>query len=110
MIIGFVIWSITAVLFLGIGLWSRKSEKAVGFFSNTKPPEVTDTVKYNKAVSVIWFAFATIFELLGLPLLFLKQNSPLFIIVVLGTVFLVIGIVIAYIRIEGKYRKYSMKR
>ncbi len=104
MIIGFVIWSITAVLFLGIGLWSRKSEKAVGFFSNTNPPEVTDTAKYNKAVSVIWFAFAIILELLGLPLLFLKQNSSLFIIVVLGTVFLVIGIIIAYIRIEGKYR------
>lgn len=105
MIIGFVIWSIVAVLFLGIGLWSRKSEKAVGFFSNTKPPEVTDIAKYNKAVSIIWFVFAIILELLGLPLLFLKQNSPLFLVVVLGTVFLVIGIIIAYIRIEGKYRK-----
>lgn len=105
MIIGFVIWSMTALLFLGIGLWSRKSEKAVGFFSNTKPPEVTDIAKYNKAVSIIWFVFAIILELLGLPLLFFKQNSPLFIIVVLETFFLVIGIMIAYIRIEDMYRK-----
>lgn len=105
MIIEFVIWSMTALLFLGIGLWSRKSEKAVGFFSNTKPPEVTDIAEYNKAVSVIWFVFAIILELLGLPLLFAGQNSPVFIIVVLGTFFLVIGIMIAYIRIEDKYRK-----
>lgn len=105
MIIGFVIWSIVALLFFGIGIWSRKAEKPVGFWSNVKAPEVNDVKEYNNAVSIIWFVFAVIFELLGFPLLFFEQNSPIFLVVAVGTVFLIIGIMIAYTRVENKYRK-----
>ena len=70
MIAGFIIWSIIALVLIGIGIWAWKSNKAVGFFSGVKPPEVSDARKYNHSVAVLWFAYAVLFELLGLPFLF----------------------------------------
>ena len=63
MIFGFVIWSIVFLVLLGIGIWAWKSEKAVGFYTGTKPPEVTDVRKYNRSIAVLWFAYAGLFEL-----------------------------------------------
>ena len=63
MIIAFVIWSVVSVIFLGIGISCRKSENAV---------------------SMLWFSSAIFFEILGIPFLFLGQNSPLFIPIVFG--------------------------
>lgn len=104
MIIAFIIWSIVAVLFLGIGISGRKSKEAVGFFTFVKPPEVTDVSKYNRSVSSLWVIVAAIFEIIGIPLLFLEQNSPMFILVVFGVMALVIGMMIVYLRIQAKYR------
>jgi len=72
---GFIVWSIIALILIGIGIGGWKSNKAVGFFSGVKPPEVSDVRKYNHSVAVLWFAYAALFELLGIPFLFLKQNS-----------------------------------
>ena len=47
--------------------------------------------------------FTLLFEMIGVSLLFIKQNSPLVILIVLGVVFLVIGTMVAYIKIESKY-------
>ena len=105
MLIGFIIWTIVSCLFLVIGITNRKADFPVGFFSNVKAPDVTDIKKYNKEVSNIWLVFAILFELLGVPLLFFEQNDPVFIIVILGTVALIIGIIIAYLRVEMKYKK-----
>ena len=105
MIAGFIIWSICALLFFVIGLRSRRSKKAAGFWANAKAPEVTDVRKYNHAVSNIWFVLAAAFELLGIPLLFLKQNSPMVFLSVIGVVFLLIGSMTAYVKIENTYRK-----
>ncbi|MFR8547703.1 MAG: hypothetical protein ACLVEV_03620 [Lachnospiraceae bacterium] len=105
MIIGFVIWSIVAVIFLGIGVACRRADNAMGFFTFIKPPVVTDVKQYNKAVSILWFTAATILEILGLPLLFAKQNSPVFIFMIIAIMLLVIGMMIAYLRIESKYKK-----
>ena len=105
MIIGFVIWSITSVIMLAIGIWSYRSEKPVGFFTGAKPPEVKDTKKYNHAVAILWFIYAVLLELFGIPLLFLKQNSAGFIPVFLGTIFITIGLMVGYVAIERKYRK-----
>ena len=104
MIIGFIIWSIVFLVILGIGIWSWHSGKAVGFFSGVKPPEVTDVRRYNRSVATLWFVYAALFESLGIPLLFLKQNSPGFIPVIFSVPALLIAMMIAYIRIEGKYR------
>lgn len=103
--IAFLIWTIICICFLGIGIYSRFSKKEVGFWANAKVIEATDVQAYNKAVSKLWIVFAILFELLGVPFLFMKQNSPLVIISILGTVFLVIGIILAYTMIENKYRK-----
>ncbi len=104
MIMAFIIWSIVAVLFLGIGISGRKSKEAVGFFTFVKPPVVTDVSKYNHSVSILWIAVAVIFEIIGIPFLFLEQNSPMFIPVIVGAVALIIGMIIVYLRIEKKYK------
>ena len=104
MIIAFLIWTGCALLFLGTGIWCRKAEKHVGFFANSKPPEVTDIRAYNHAVSRIWFTASILLEILGLPFLFFIQNSPAFIFTYLGTVFLCLGMITCYTFIESKYR------
>lgn len=105
MIVGFVIWSIIFFALLGIGIWAWKSDKAVSFYTGTKPPEVTDVRKYNRAVAILWFVYAGLFELLGLPFLFLKQNAAGFLWVVLGTVAITIALMIVYNRILRKYEQ-----
>ena len=105
MITGFVIWSITSVIMLGIGIWSYRSEKPVGFFTGTKPPDVKDAKEYNHAVGILWFSYAVLLEIMGIPFLFLKQNSAGFIPVFLGTIAITIGLMVGYVAIEKKYRK-----
>lgn len=104
MVIGFVIWSIVAISFCGIGISCRKSHEAVGFFTFINPPTVENIEHYNRAVSVLWFAVAILFEIIGIPFLFLEQNSPLFILVIFAVVILVIAMMIAFFRIEAKYK------
>lgn len=105
MIVGFIIWSICAAIFGGIGISCRKSGEAAGFFTFVKPPVVEDVEHYNNAVSKLWFAGSGVFEIIGVPLLFLKQNSPLFVLVVFAVVILFLVIMIVYIKIETKYKK-----
>ena len=104
MAIGFIIWSAVSLLLLGIGVWSWKSGKTVGFYTGVKPPEVSDVRKYNRSVAVLWFVYAILFELLGLPLLFMKQNSAGFLWSILGVPVISIALMIAYTRILAKYR------
>ncbi len=104
MIIAFIIWSIVALLFFGIGIVGRKSKEAVGFFTFVKPPEVTDINKYNHSVSVLWIIVAVIFEIMGVPFLFLEQNSLMFIFVIFGVAALIMGMMIVYLKIEAKYK------
>jgi hypothetical protein len=105
-IIGFVIWSAVSLMLLGIGIWTRRSEKPAGFFSGVRPPEVSDVRRYNRAVSVIWFIYTILFEMLGIPLLVLKQNSGGFIWSMLGVVFITIALPVAYNRVLLKYQKH----
>ena len=102
---GFVIWSAIALLLVGIGVWCLLSKKAVGFFAGVEPPKVTDVRKYNRAAACLWFVYAVLFELLGIPLLFLSQNAAAFLLPVLGTAVLSIGLMIAYNRILNKYQQ-----
>jgi membrane-bound ClpP family serine protease len=104
MIIGFIIWSICAIIFFFIGAGGWKSEEAVGFFTFVKPPVVSDISRYNHAVAMLWIVSAVLLELFGIPILFVEQNSPVFLILVFGVAALVIGMMIAYIRIETKYK------
>ncbi|MCH5255842.1 MAG: hypothetical protein J1D87_01060 [Lachnospiraceae bacterium] len=104
MIIGFVIWSIVSVIFLVIGISSWRSENEVGFFTGVNPPKMRDVTAYNHAVGKIWFWFAGLFEITGITFLFIEQNSPVALLMVVAVVLLVIGLIIAYLRVEAKYR------
>ena len=104
MIIGFIIWSIVSAAILAIGIWARRSEKAVGFYSGVKPPEVRNVRKYNHSVAALWFVYAILLEALGLPLLFLEQNSPGFIWSILGVAAITIALMIAYHRLLTKHK------
>ena len=104
MIIAFVIWSIVAVIFLVIGLSTWKAKEAVGFFTFVNPPKVKDVSQYNHAVAKLWFAAAVILEILGVPMLWIEQNSPQIIFTILGVMVLVITMVVVYTRVEAKYK------
>ena len=100
----FFICSIVAAIFLIIGISGRKSKEAVGFFTFVDPPVVNDVRRYNCSVSWLWIAGAAIFEMMNVPMLFLGQNSPYYIFYILGMMVWVIGMMIAYLRIEKKYK------
>ncbi len=103
-LIGFVVWTIVSLMFVLIGIYAWNTKKAVGFFTFVNPPELTDVKGYNHAVAKLWFVYAAVMILLGLPLL-AGQNSPYIMISVFGAMFAVIGIIIAYLKIEQKYKK-----
>ena len=105
MIAAFIIWSVCAAVFVGLAVYCRRSEKPVGFFAGVQAPEVKDVKGYNRAVSRLWIIYAVLFEALGVPFLFAKQNSPVYIVSVLGTVFISIGAMAAYHFVAEKYKK-----
>lgn len=105
MIIAFIIWSIVSLVFFIIGCSSWTSKEEVGFFTGVKPPMVKDTVGYNHAVAKIWFVFAGVLEVIGIPMLFLEQNSPAVFLIVFAVIALVIVSMIAYMRVEKKYKE-----
>lgn len=105
MIIGFMIWTLVAFIFVVIGISCRKSKEPVGFFTGCKPPAIEDVKSYNRAVSNLWFVSAVVYEVLGLPFLFLEQNSAGFLPVIFFVPIGCIGMMVTYTRIEGKYKK-----
>lgn len=104
MFMAFIVWSVLAVFFVVLGIVTLNSKKAVGFWANVKVPEIADVKAYNKALSVLWFVFAVVFELLGLPLL-LGNDAATVVISFIGTFFLILVTMGRYMVIENKYRK-----
>lgn len=105
MLVGFIIWSSVGIIFMLIGISAWKSKQEVGFFTFSKPPKMKNVVKYNHAVGKLWFSFAAILEIIGIPFLFSEQNSPIFIFIIFEVMILVIAVIIIYLRIEKKYRQ-----
>ena len=101
---GFIIWTIISIVFVYIGITTRRSSIPVNLFTFGDIPKVNDIKGYNKAVSNLWLVFTVLFEVVGVSLLFVKQNSPLVILIVLGVVLLVIGMMVTYTKIESKYK------
>lgn len=101
----FIIWSVCAGIFLIIGVVSYKSEKEAGFFTGVNPPKMNDVKAYNHAVGKLWFVFSILYESAGIPLIGCEQNSPSALISVVLVFALVIGMMIAYMKIEAKYRE-----
>ena len=102
--IGFMIYVLCCLLFLGIGISAFKSKEPVGFWSNLKQVPIDDVKSYNKAVGKLWCVFSVVLILLGIPML-TGQNSPFVFITVIGTIFAVILLMIVYMRIENTYKK-----
>lgn len=96
MIIGFLIWSITSIIILGIAISTWRSKEPTGFYTGVKPPEVKDAKRYNHQVAILWLVYAILFELLGVPLLFLEQNSAFFVFVIFGVMAITLLLVIVY--------------
>ncbi|MDE5864953.1 MAG: hypothetical protein K2K56_09060 [Lachnospiraceae bacterium] len=103
--IGFIIWALCGLMFIGFGISAFSAKEAVGFWANAKVPPIEDVTAYNKAVGKLWCVMGVIFIVLGLPLLS-GQNSPLILISVIGVLLEIITVMIIYtIGIEGKYRR-----
>lgn len=100
----FVIWSVTALFFVWIGISAWRSEKPMGFFTFTEPPKVKDVEGYNHAVAKLLLVFALIFEIIGVPVLFCEQNSPVYLFLVLAIMLEVIAVAVIYTRIERKFK------
>lgn len=64
-----------------------------------------DVEHYDLAIAKLWFAAAGLLEIIGMPILFIEQNSVFFIPMTFAVVILVIAMMILYMRIEAKYRK-----
>ena len=105
MMAAFIIWLLISLVPLGVGIMSLKSKQAVHFFTGSKPPEVSDVRKYNRAVAALWFAYALLLALLGLPFLFLKQNAAGFLWCIAGVPVLSLALMIAYTRVLRKYER-----
>ncbi len=104
MIIGFIVFTMVSLIFLGIGRSSLKSEKAVGFFTFVNPPVVKDIEKYNHEVAFLWYGIAILFEISGIPFLFIEQNSPWFVVMIFSVMIITIAMMVIYLKIEAKYR------
>ncbi|MCI8508869.1 MAG: hypothetical protein HFJ06_09950 [Lachnospiraceae bacterium] len=103
--IGFIIWALCGLLFIGLGISAFHAKEAVGFWANAKVPPIENVAAYNKAVGRLWCVMGAIFVLLGLPLLS-GQNSPLILISIIGVLIEVIAAMVIYtIGIEGRYRQ-----
>lgn len=94
--VAFIIWSLVALVIIGIGIYSFVSKKPVGFFSGIEPPKINDTKKYNHSVALLWFIYGILFELLALPFLFVKGNLLISMCVVAGTIVISIALPIVY--------------
>lgn len=103
--IGFIIWALCGLLFIGLGISAFRAKEAVGFWANVKVPPIENIIAYNKAVGRLWCIMGILFIALGLPLL-AGQNSPLIMISIIGVLIEIIAAMIIYtIGIENKYRK-----
>lgn len=106
MIVGFVIWLLCGLVFLGFGIAAFRAKEPVGFWANAKAPEIENVRAYNKAVGKLWCMAAVVFVALGFPFLTAKQNSPLFFISIVGVMLEMIVVMVVYsLKIEAPYRK-----
>lgn len=103
---GFLIWALCGGLFVVIGIYALRAKKPVSFWANTQAVCIAQEngKAYNRAVGKLWCVFGAIFVLLGLPLL-AGQNAAVCLISILGSMFVCIVFIAAYIQIEAKFRK-----
>ncbi|MDO5155938.1 MAG: hypothetical protein Q4D51_08220 [Eubacteriales bacterium] len=106
--VGFIVWCISAMIFVVLAVVCFCSKKAVGFWANSSQKlEVTDVKAYNRAMGILWMIFAVVLCCLGIPLLQEGEESVPLILFVTGggTIVECIALMIVYVfLIEKKYR------
>ena len=110
MLIVFCVWSLSSLLFVVFGICALSAKKPMPFWThdraNDKEINISDVKAYNKAVALLYFIYAFTILILGVPMLFSRQNSAGFIIPVLGLPIASILMIAVYvICIEAKYRR-----
>ena len=106
MLIAFCIWSLLALLFFVSGICTWSAKKPMVFWAHERKIEVRDVKAYNKALAFLYFVYAFTILILGVPMLFSRQNSAGFIIPVLGLPIASILMIAVYVTcIEAKYRR-----
>ena len=99
----------SALLFFGIGIWAKRSEKPVHFWSGTTidPKTVRDIPSYNRANALIWKVYSVPYWIAGIFSCLEPMNH---VFMILAAVLLGIAcipgaffLVFAYRRIEKTY-------
>lgn len=106
MLFGLLVWLIMGGAMVIFGIYAMHSKRAVpfGFWANAEVFKVNDVRGYNHAVGRLWCVFGVVFVLLGFPFL-TGQNSPYFIVSILGCMVEAIVAMVVYVTvIEKKYR------
>ena len=99
MLFGFIVWLISGGVMVIFGIYAMHSKRA-----NAEVFEVNDVRAYNRAVGRLWCVFGAVFILLGFPFL-TGQNSPYFIVSILGCMIEAIVAMVVYVAvIEKKHR------
>lgn len=103
-IINEFISSILVVVFGGITIWCFSSKAPVNFWAgdNVKPEEISDIKAYNRSNGILWGIF-TLPHVISLAVIPINTFTA----VIIQAIGIVIGIpliVIAYNKIEKKYR------
>ena len=102
--IGFIIWALLSLVFIGIGISGFFRKTTMGFWANAKTEPKKDIKRYNAAVGKLFIAYGIIFIILGLPLLF-PTKPALMILSCTGVLFESIAIMVVYtVVIEKKYK------
>lgn len=103
--VGFIIWSLVAFLFIGLGISNFYAKQAVGFWAGIPAPEIEDIKGFNRFVGWMWIIYGGLMLLFGIPLLFITQNSLLVILSLGGVVAETIAIMIVYTRVAQRFQK-----
>lgn len=102
--VGFIIWCVMGSMFICLAVYTWFARKPVGFWANTKIPEVTDIKKYNRALSKLFCVFGVVLMALGLPLL-AGEDSAWVLVPVVGAMLECIAAMAVYtLVIEKKYK------
>lgn len=106
---GKIIWyAVTigcAVLFYAIGIYARKIDKPMWFWSGVEvdPSEITDVKAYNKANGRMWRLYSLWYLAAGLAEIWNSALALVFLI--LGCTVGIFGLVAAYRSIEKRYKR-----
>lgn len=109
---GTIVWYVTmfgcAALFVGIGVYARKLEKPMWFWSGTEvnPDTITDVHAYNRENSRMWIAYSAWYWIAGLA--WIWSAAIALIALALGCSVGILWLIRTYLKIEKKYKKTGL--